>query len=283
MTTAVANVEAERYWSDRAATWLEDQDALEVFGGAPGEAAMDRLAPRPGERILDIGCGGGVTTVALGQRVAPGGTVLGLDIAPGMVAGARRRAEAAGCENATFTVGDAQVADLGDGAFQGAFSRFGIMFFADPVAAFANIRRCLAPGGRLSFCCWQPPMANEWMTVPTMVALGVLGMAPPQPDPAAPGPFAFADPDFVRSVLEAAGFGDGDIDLRNDVVELPEADIAARAASSLRQGMVAELLKDAADDTRQRVQAALVDTLQGRVQRGIVPLSRGYQLVTARA
>jgi len=281
MTTGVANVEAQEYWSNRARSWLEDQEGLDIFGRAPGEAAIDRLAPRPGERIVDIGCGGGGTTVAIAQRVAPGGRALGVDIAAGMVAAAQHRAEAGGCENASFIVGDAQVADLGKGEFQGAFSRFGITFFADPVAAFANIHRCLAQAGRLSFCCWQAPLANEWMTIPTMVTLAVLRMAPPEP--AAPGPFAFADPDNIRSVLEAAGFSGVDIALRNDIVELSEADIATRTRVALRQGLVAQLLKEVPDETREQVRVALQDSMRDRLEEGVVRLRRGYQLVTARA
>lgn len=287
MAAAVANTEAQEYWSARAATWLEDQDALEVFGRAPGEAALELLAPQAGERILDVGCGGGATSLALADRVVPGGRVLGLDIAPAMVAAAQQRASAAGSGAVSgavsFLVGDAQVEDLGEAAFEGAYSRFGIMFFADPVAAFANIRRSLVPGGRLSFCCWQGASANEWMTLPTTVTRGVLGLAPPAPDPAAPGPFAFSDPGRIREILEGAGFHGADIEERNDTVALTEDDVATRARVALRQGPVVDLLKEAPEPTRRQVVAALQQALRSRMAGGAGLLDRGYLLVTARA
>ncbi|HEU5002023.1 MAG TPA: methyltransferase domain-containing protein [Actinomycetota bacterium] len=283
MATAVANTEAREYWTARAAGWLEDQDALEIFGGAPGEAAIEALAPQPGERILDIGCGGGATSLALAGRVAPRGSVVGVDISPGMVAGAQARAAASGAGSVSFVVGDAQVEDLGAGAFQAAYSRFGVMFFADPVAAFANIHRCLAPAGRLSFCCWQGPASNEWMTLPTVVARGVLGMAPPQPDPGEPGPFSFADPGRIREILEGAGFQDVDVALHNDTVALSEGDVATRARVALRQGLVAELLKEVSDETRDQVVAALQEAMRSRMVGGVSDFSRGYLVVTARA
>ena len=283
MGAIIANREAEEFWSARASNWLEDQEALEIFGGAPGEAAIERLAPQPGERILDIGCGGGATTVSLARRVAPGGSVLGVDIAAAMVAGAQRRAAAAGCEGASFAVADAQVEDFGTQAFDAAFSRFGVMFFADPVAAFANIRRCLVPGGRLSFCCWQDPLANEWMLIPTMVVLGILGQAPPQQGPGDPGPYSLADPERVRQILEAAGFRGVDIARCNDTVEISEAEVATRTDIALRQGLLAELLREASEETRQQAATALRDALHSRMEGGIARQKRGYLVVGARA
>ncbi|MGH2718463.1 MAG: class I SAM-dependent methyltransferase [Actinomycetota bacterium] len=266
----------EAYWSERAAVWLADSDALEVVGGPPGEAAMDRLGPQPGERILDIGCGAGSTSIALARRVQPGGHVLGIDIAPGMVAGARRRAEAASVP-VQFAAADAQVHDFGE-TFDGAFSRFGIMFFADPVAAFTNIRKAAR---RLSFCCWQQPGANEWMVLPNMVALGVLGATPPPPEPGAPGPFAFADAGYVRQILGDAGFSTIDIARSNERVELPEAEIASWIPVALRHGLVGQLLRDA-PEAYPEVAKELDEELWFRVKDGVARLSRGVLLVTAR-
>jgi len=269
----IANVEGQAYWADRAQVWLEDADLLDVFGGPPGEAAIDCLDPRPGERILDIGCGPGITTIALAQRVKPGGGVLGVDLAPGMVEGARRRAP-----GLSFALADAQVHDFGE-TFDGAYSRFGVMFFADPVAAFANIRRAAR---RLSFCCWQEPLANEWMVLPNVVALGELGAGPPPQDPDQPGPFTLADPDRVRSILTAAGFREIDVVPRNDRVELAERDLATWAALGARHGLAGQLLKDATPETRSRVAAAIEEEFRGRVRDGAVRLTRGVLLVTAR-
>lgn len=269
------NVEGEAYWSARAAVWLADTDALEVFGGAPGEAAIDRLDPRPGERILDIGCGAGNTSVAIARRVQPGGRVLGVDIATGMVAGARRRAEGSGVP-VSFTVGDAQVHDFGE-IFDGAYSRFGVMFFTDPVAAFANIRRA---AHRLSFCCWQDASHNEWMMVPNLVTMEVLGTGPP--DTSQPGPFALADPTYVRHLLDAAGYSAIDILPRNDQAVLAEKDIPRMAQVWLRHGMAGQLLREAAPEVLARVVSAVEAELRSRVTGGVVRLGRGTLLVTAR-
>ena len=279
----VANTEGEAYWSARADRWLADEEALEVVGGPPGERAIERLAPRPGERIMDVGCGGGPTSLALGARVGPSGAVVGIDISPGMVAGATRRAEEAGVGNATFRVADAQVADLGAGTFDAAFSRFGVMFFADPVAAFANIRRALVPGGRLSFSSWQDPWMNEWMSIPTMATLSVLDVQPPPAEPGAPGPFSLADPDRVGLVLREAGFRDVDVLAENDHVSIPTGAIRVRAEISARQGLAAELLREAPDDARERVVDAVESGLRSRVSGDAARLSRGVLLVTARA
>lgn len=273
---SIANVEGQAHWSSRAASWLSDTDSLESFGGPPGEAAIERLEPRPGENLLDIGCGGGSTTIALARRVQPGGSVLGADIAPEMVVGARQRAEGLGLP-IDFTVADVQVHDFGQ-IFDGAFSRFGVMFFADPVAAFTNIRRTTR---RLSFCCWQQPTANEWMIIPGIVALTVLGGTPPPVDPEAPGPYSLADPERVRQILGTAGFGDIDVTPRNDWVGLSEAEIPRWAALSLRHGLANQLLTEN-PDARSEVTTALEAALHGRASDGVVRLTRAVNLVTAR-
>src|SRR5690242_10567588 len=119
-------------------------------------------ALRAGLNVLDVGCGSGGTTLAAARLVAPG-RVLGLDLSGPMLAQARAGAEAAGLANVTFQQGDAQVESLEPAGFDIAISRFGVMFFADPVAAFANIRSATRPGGRLVFVCWQPLAANQWL------------------------------------------------------------------------------------------------------------------------
>ena len=166
-----ANTDAAEFWAGMAPTWVELEDQLEQVGGGPGEWAMDRLSLGPGALVLDVGCGTGRTTLALARRVAPGGQAVGVDISDEMLMRAQEHAEAAGTENVSFVHADAQVHDLGDAAFDAAYSRFGVMFFADPVAAFGNIRRALKPGGSLGFVCWQSVFDNEWMLVPGAAAM----------------------------------------------------------------------------------------------------------------
>jgi len=279
----LVNIEQAEYWDAMASTWRELDDRLERTAGPPGRMAMDRLDPRPGERVLDLGCGTGPTTVELAGRVGPNGRVVGVDIADGMLEAARRRAAAGGVANASFVQADVEVHDLGAGAYDAAFSRFGVMFYADPVAAFANVRRALVPGGRLGFACWQHVAANEWMMVPGMAVLSVTDTPPVVPEPGRPGPFSLCDADRVRSILGAAGFGSVDVTAHNDEVTADEGDIADFATTALRVGAAREALEGADDATRQKAHDAVVDALSARVEGGVLRLARGVLVVSARA
>ena len=278
-----ANTDAAEFWAGMAPTWVELEDQLEQVGGGPGEWAMDRLSLGPGALVLDVGCGTGRTTLALARRVAPGGQAVGVDISDEMLMRAQEHAEAAGTENVSFVHADAQVHDLGDAAFDAAYSRFGVMFFADPVAAFGNIRRALKPGGSLGFVCWQSVFDNEWMFVPGAAAMAATGTTPPLPGPEEPGPFAFADAGRMRSILEKAGFSDIDVVARNDVVVTAEDRIPEVALVSTRVGAVRELLRDADEGTRRGVLQAIEDAMRSRVEGGRLRMSRGVNLVGARA
>jgi|HubBroStandDraft_2_1064218.scaffolds.fasta_scaffold66448_3 SAM-dependent methyltransferase len=210
--TESPNAAQIEFWNAQAGeTWARFQDLLDRQIGPLGQEAMRALAPRPGEAILDIGCGCGQTTVALAEKVGSAGSVVAADISRPMLEMARRRPLPDGAARPDFRESDAQSDRLGDGAFDAAFSRFGVMFFSDPVAAFANIRSALKPQGRLSFVCWRPFAENDWMKIPMDAAQPLLPPTPPA-DPTAPGPFAFADADRVRGILERAGFADVTID-----------------------------------------------------------------------
>ena len=166
---------------------------------------MDVLEPEKSEHIIDIGCGCGQTSLARAARAGPTGSVVGVDISKPMLEVALRRPRPAPDLRVTFRQLDAQASDLGCGLFDAAFSRFGVMFFSDPVAAFANIRASLKFGGRLAFVCWRPLRENLWMQAPLQAALPFMPPVAP-PEPTAPGPFAFADASRVRSMLADAGF-----------------------------------------------------------------------------
>src|SRR6202050_3852121 len=161
-----ANTEQAEFWAARASSWMSLESLHDQVIGPPGRMAMDRLDPQSGQHIVDLGCGTGQTTLELARRVAPGGRALGVDIAAALLARARELAGAAGIDNIDFQHADVQSSDLGRARFDGAFSRFGVMFFADPAAAFANVPRCLKPGAVLSFVCWQQGSANAWCLVP---------------------------------------------------------------------------------------------------------------------
>lgn len=196
------------YWNATAGqTWARFQEQLDRQIEPLGLEAMRALAPRPGERILDVGCGCGQTTLELATRVTASGVVVGADISVPMLEVARARPAPRGGATPDFRQLDVQSGELGEGVFDAVFSRFGVMFFSDPVAAFKNLRKALKPEGRLAFVCWRPFQENLWMRAPMEAAQSFL--PPSQPtDPTAPGPFAFADAGRVRSILLDAGFSD---------------------------------------------------------------------------
>jgi SAM-dependent methyltransferase len=278
-----ANLEQAEFWSKQAPAWLELEDQLEEVGGPPGELAMDRLELLPGQRVVDLGCGSGRTTLELAARVGPGGGVVGVDISAEMLARGHQRAARLGAGNVEFLHADAQVHDFGEACFDAAYSRFGVMFFTDPVAAFANVRRALRPGGALSFVCWQGVFENEWMLIPGAAVAAVTGSLPQMPAPDEPGPFSLADPGRVRAVLGAAGFGSSVITPHSDHVAISEDRIPEAALASVRAGAVRQALREADDQTRQRALTAIETALRGRLRDGEVRLSRGVLLITGSA
>jgi len=202
-----ANAAQIDYWNAVAGqTWVQFQAQLDRQIAPLGHAAQRALAVEAGERVLDIGCGCGQSTLELAAAVGVDGAVTGVDISNPMLVVARGRPIPPSSAAPVFREIDAQSGDIGEGVFDAAFSRFGVMFFSDPAAAFANIRSALRPGGRLAFVCWRAFQENPWMREPMEAARPLL---PPQPpiDPLAPGPFAFADPGRMVSILALAGFG----------------------------------------------------------------------------
>ncbi len=200
------NAAQSEYWNTVAGeTWAQFQEPLDRQIEPLGLAGTGALQPVPGEHIIDIGCGCGQTSLALAARVAPSGSVVGIDLSRPMLEVARQRPRPAANLRLDFRQLDAQDGDIGRFGFDAAFSRFGVMFFSDPVAAFRNIRASLKPGGRLVFVCWRPLAENPWMLAPLQAARPFIPPVAP-PDPTAPGPFAFADAGRVRAILSNAGF-----------------------------------------------------------------------------
>lgn len=195
------------FWERRAEAWERRADEIGAFSDIYGLAAIEALAPRPGERVLDVGCGPGSTTLELGRRVGPDGEVVGADISAAMVAAAERRADRVAAANVSFVVADVENDHLG-GPFDAVYSRFGVMFFPDPAAAFTNIANALRPGGRIGWAVWGPLSDNPWMFLPTLAAASVLGAELSLPGPGEPGPFSLADRDHLVALLGQAGFAD---------------------------------------------------------------------------
>jgi SAM-dependent methyltransferase len=202
------NAEQARYWNEDAGPkWVDLATHLERLIRPVGEAALECAAVAPAERVIDVGCGCGQSTLELARRVGPRGAVLGIDLSEPMLGVARERARQHGLAALRLERGDAQVFAFERGAADLVFSRFGVMFFADPAAAFANLRAALRPGGRLVFACWRALAENPWMRLPLEVVARHVALPPPPPD-GAPGPFSLAEEARVRSILAGAGFED---------------------------------------------------------------------------
>ncbi len=249
LTVTPPNADQVAYWNGEAgAKWALLQERLDRLFAGITEEAIAEAAPAPGERVLDIGCGCGATVLALAERVGADGRVLGVDISDPMLEIARRRITAAGLSQAEALLADAATHRFEPGQTDLIFSRFGVMFFDAPVEAFINLRRALAPGGRLFFACWRPFKDNDWFAVPFKAVVPHL---PPQekPEPDAPGPFAFADPDRVTRILGLAGFSDVAIRPVDTMLTLGRSDDMADTAGFASQvGPVSRALATAADD-----------------------------------
>ena len=194
----------EDWAGDMGARWLANLAGFEGSIALIGTALLDHAGYAGGESVLDLGCGGGATTLEIARRVGPDGHATGLDISPELVDFAARRAQEAGLANVRFVCADAATATLPDAPFDRLFSRFGSMFFPEPVAAFANVRQLLKPGARIDLAVWAPPADNPWMAGAMAVVRAHVDL--PAPVPRAPGPFAFEDPAYLSDVLEKAGF-----------------------------------------------------------------------------
>ncbi len=192
------------------ARWLSHLDRFEAMIAPIGETLLTRAGFIPGERVIDLGCGGGASTRAIAAAVAPGGAVLGLDISPDLVREAAARAATQGLANAHFVCGDAATTLLAGAPYDRLFSRFGSMFFAAPHAAFAHLRTLLKPGARLDLAVWAHPRDNLWMMEMMVVVRKHIEIPPAAPR--APGPFAFEDLDYLGEVLAAGGFSGMDVE-----------------------------------------------------------------------
>ena len=248
------------YWNATAGqTWARFQEQLDRQIEPLGLEAMRALDPAPGERILDVGCGCGQTSLELATRVTATGAVFGADISLPMLEVARARPVPNGAATPDFRQVDAQSGELGEGAFDAVFSRFGVMFFSDPVAAFSNLRKALKPDGRMAFVCWRPFQENLWMRAPMEAAQPFLPPSPPM-DPTAPGPFAFADADRVRKVLADAGFSDVTLHAFNASIGGSSLDQTVDLA--FRVGPLGAILRE---------QPELAPTVAGAVRSALAP------------
>jgi SAM-dependent methyltransferase len=271
------------YWNEKAAvTWTAMQDRLDAMFVPLTALALDVAAPAAGQRVVDVGCGCGATVLELARRVGPAGQVLGVDVSAPMAARARQRIAAAGLGNAQVLVSDASTHRFEPAQADLLFSRFGVMFFADPVAAFGNLRSAMRPNGRLLFATWRPMAENAWFSVPAKAAAPLLPPAPPM-EPDAPGPFAFANPDRVRRILDAAGWTDVALTRQDVPMRLAGPGQVAEAADfATRVGSLARALANATPELKAQVSTAVATALARHDGPEGVCLTGSIWLVSAR-
>jgi SAM-dependent methyltransferase len=285
LEAAGPNAEQITYWNEQAApNWIAREARLDEQIAPLGLAAMDRAGVAAGERVLDVGCGCGQTTLQLAARVGPGGAVTGIDISTPMLARARERAAEQGVTGIRFVNADAQSTRFDPASFDLVFSRFGVMFFAEPKAAFANLRASLAPGGRVSFVCWQDLARNAWMSVPMRAAAQQVQLPAPPP-PGAPGPTSFADPGRVRGILEGAGFTGIAIEPLEGtlVVGGTGASLEQAVEFTLQMGPMARALRETPSDGIARVAVAVRESIAPHMTPKGVMLGYAAWIVSARS
>lgn len=205
--SATTNREQRDYWAREGQHWVEEADRYDAMNRVFGDAMLEIAGLQAGERVLDVGCGNGATTIAAARLVWRGGRVTGVDLSEPMLALARRRADHASVDNVDLVHADAQIHPFERASFDAVISRFGVMFFDEPQAAFANLGGALKSRGRLAVVVWQDLFQSEWIMIPGGAAAAHVGL-PDFGPPGAPGPFALADEHRLRGVLEAAGFDD---------------------------------------------------------------------------
>jgi SAM-dependent methyltransferase len=275
------NAEQIAHWNgEQGRRWVAQQQLLDRMIDRFGDAALRAAAPRPGERVLDIGCGCGSTSLALAQRVGASGDVLGVDVSRPMLAVARALVSPPGSAPLSFAEGDAADAVLPAGRDL-LFSRFGLMFFAQPAAALRHLRGALRPGGRLAFVCWRAPRDNPWAMAPVMAARQALAITPPPADPLAPGPFAFADDARLQGLLAEAGFAQVALQ-RFDAPITIGGSARAAAEAALQVGPVSRLASEAGPDKTSVLADALERALAPLASPdGVVRLNGSTWVVTA--
>jgi SAM-dependent methyltransferase len=259
--------------------WIEHEALYEAQLASYVTPLLDAARIEADSRVLDVGCGFGTTTLAAAERAAQG-VAVGVDISHPLIERARERATSRGAANVRFIEADAQI-DSPGGPFDAVISRFGVMFFSDPNAAFTNIATSTAPAGSLSFMCWQPFERNGWMRVPgeamaSIVDLGNLAQ------PCVPGPYSFADPGRVRDVLDGAGFADVELTAIDDPIVIGGGDSLDDAVTFLRGSSLGRSAFSGADAaTERRLVDAVRDAIAPFATADGVVLDAAAWLVTA--
>lgn len=276
------NADQIAYWNGPGGQrWAERQTAQDVLLAPVADLLIARARPQAGERVLDVGCGSGATTVALAAQVGASGHVLGIDVSGPMLERARQRASAA--LKVDYVLADATVYPFEPAGFDLLASRFGVMFFADPVVSFANMRRALRPSGRLAFACWREPRENPWMMTPLQAVCQHVPKLP-QMGPEDPGPFAFAAEARVRRILDEAGYREVAMEACPLSLDLAIGrGLEAAVQGALEIGPASRALDGFPDEVRKAAANSVREALAPFVSGQSVRLPGSIWMVTARA
>jgi ubiquinone/menaquinone biosynthesis C-methylase UbiE len=274
------NADQIAYWNGPGGQrWTDRQQTQDILLAPVSDILVDRAKAKVGERIVDVGCGCGATTIAFAERVGPAGHVFGIDISAPMLARARQMAPAG--IPVDFVLADATVYPFVSGSFDLMVSRFGVMFFAEPALSFANMRRALRPSGRLTFVCWREPRENPWLMMPLQAVYKHVPKLP-QLGPEDPGPFAFASEQRVIRILSEAGFSGIEMepcDLSLDVAVGRGLDAAVETA--LEIGPASRALEGQPPDVRAAAANSIREALAPFASGNSVPLAASIWIVTA--
>jgi SAM-dependent methyltransferase len=279
---AIANREQAEHWNspEQSGEWVTHQERYDRMLSPFTGVLLDAARLSPGETVLDVGCGCGATTLAAARAVAPG-TATGVDLSIPMLARARQIAAEAGVANASFEEGDAQVSAFST-SFDAVISRLGVMFFEDPVAAFANLRAATGPGGRLAFVCWQPLLDNEWLVVPVTAMTAHISL-PDLPDPQEPGMFALSEPDRVRQILGRSGWDQVAVASRHASILVGGGTVDDAVAFFTSRSISRRILESADADAQARAIRSVRDTFEHHSDGSGVYLDAAIWLVQARS
>lgn len=278
-TESETNGAQARLWNARVGeVWVEQQEMLDRLFRPFEGTLVDAVDQGGAGEVVDVGCGAGATALAVARHLAGRGRCTGVDISAPLIEAARRRAGTERLDNCRFIAADAQQYPFEPGSFDAVISRFGIMFFDDPVAAFANLGRAARPDAGLAVIAWRGAGENPFMTAAEWAARPLMPELPAR-DPGAPGQFAFADAERVREILTAAGWRDVDIRPLDVVCTLSSDDLDVYVA---RMGPVGALLPDLDEDRRGRIVAAVRQAFERYVTAGVAHITAACWLIRAR-
>lgn len=261
-------LKGEDWAGEMGAKWLANLERFEGMIAPIGEALLKQADYKHSERVLDIGCGGGGTTIAIAQAVAPSGEVLGIDISPDLTTAATQRANDAGVSNIRFICADASTVQFDDKPFDRLFSRFGSMFFPEPHKAFANLHSLLRPSARIDLAVWGPPRDNLWMMEMMSIVRRYVDIPPAVPR--TPGPFAFEDLDYLNEILASGGFSNVNVSAYQGLQPIGGVNVTPQdAVSFIFSSMaVGRALDEQGADVRSAAEADLIELFQNHYEAG---------------